>query len=376
MRGHVRKRGKTYSFVVDIGRDENNKRKQKWYSGYKTKKEAEKALNDTLNKIEKGEYFISENISLKNYLRKWLEDYVELTLSTKTIKSYKEMIDWYIIPNIGNIPLNKLKPLNIQNFYKKCINEFNLSGTTTLYCHRILHKALKQAVLWQMLNSNPADAVEKPKKSKKQLQVLNTNHVEKLLNRLKETTLYMPVLLALTTGLRRGEICGLKWSDIDLENKTLYVKEQLQSNNGILELVPTKTAGSKRKIILLDFTLPILKQHRKHQLQNKLLLGNEYTDNNFVICQTNGNPYNPDYITGNFARHISKLSKELNIPKIRFHDLRHTHATLLLKQGINPKVVSERLGHSQVSLTLDTYSHVLPDMQKEAAEKLNDLLAK
>lgn len=375
LRGHIRRRGATYSIIVDIGSDEDGKRKQKWYSGYKTKKDAEKALNNILVRLENGQFFTTEKMFLHQYLSMWLEDYAQLSLAYKTFTSYKDNIEKYINPHIGNISLQKLKPLHIQSFYKKCLADLSLSGTSTLYLHRILHVALKQAVKWQLLNTNPTDSVEPPKKGKEEMIVLDSSQVKNLLKRLEGTTLYMPVLLAVTTGARRAELCAARWSKIDFESKTLYIDSQLQKNkNNDLELMPTKTKSSKRTIELLSYTIPILKEHLEKQIHNKETLGEDYIDGDFVLCKIDGNPYDPDYITRNFARYMTKLSKELSIPKIRFHDLRHTHATLLLKQGVHIKVVSERLGHASVSITLDTYSHVLPNMQKEAAKKLNDLL--
>lgn len=370
----IYKRGKTYTIVFDIGRDENGKRKQKSKGGFRTKKEAEKALNEIKFKLQKGEYFESEDIFFKDYLNKWMKEYCKNTLAPKTITTYNQLMICYILPKLGNIKLDKLKPLDLQSFYNYLQNDLNLSGTTALHCHTIIHTSLKHAVQWQILNKNVADAVTRPKRTNSKMNVLNVEDMNKLLERLEGSTLYLPVILAVTAGLRRGEILGLTWNNIDLQKKTIYVEHQLQKVDDEYKLLPTKTAKSKRKVALLDYTIPILKSHRKLQLQNQLLLGSEYEDNNLVCCKSDGKPYDPDYVSRNFLRKMTRISEELNIPKIRFHDLRHTHATLLLKQGVNPKIVSERLGHSNISITLDTYTHVLPDMQKEAAEKLNDLM--
>lgn len=374
MRGHVYKRGKTYTIVVDLGRDENDKRKQKSQGGFKTKKEAEKALSELLVKIEKGDYFVSEDMTYKEYLNKWLSEYCCNNLTPKTIKTYKQIINAYILPRLGNIKLDKLKPLDLQSLYNFMQNELCLSGTTTLRCHEVINISLKHAVQWQMLNKNVATSVTRPKKKKTEMQVLTAEQTNLLLDRIKDLTLYLPVLLSVTTGMRRGEVLGLTWDNIDLDAGVAYIEGQLQKVDNEFKFVPTKTARSRRKIVLLDYTIPILRDIRKKQTQQRLLLGAEYEEYNLVCCQANGNPYDPDYVSRNFLRHMNKISSELNIPKIRFHDLRHTHATLLLSKDIHPKIVSERLGHSSISITLDTYTHVLPDMQKEAANKLNGLL--
>ena len=174
--------------------------------------------------------------------------------------------------------------------------------------------------------------------------------------------------------MRRGEVLGLTWDNVNLNSGEINVERQLQRVNGKYEFVPPKTVRSKRKISMLNYTIPILKDIRKKQMEYKLLLGPEYNEFNLVYCKATGEPYDPYYISRNFLRQMTGIATELNIPQIRFHDLRHTHATLLLSQNVHPKIVSERLGHSSISITLDTYSHVLPDMQKEAAEKLNDLM--
>ncbi|ERI92151.1 site-specific recombinase, phage integrase family [Clostridiales bacterium oral taxon 876 str. F0540] len=174
--------------------------------------------------------------------------------------------------------------------------------------------------------------------------------------------------------MRRGELCGLKWENVDLDEGVIYVKNQLQTIENVKQIVPLKTAGSKRKVILLDYTISILKDYKEQQEENKKIYADKYDEENFVLFHVDRTPFDPDYISRNFARWMHPISKELNIPKIRFHDLRHTHATLLLKVGANIKAVSERLGHTSVAMTLNTYSHLLPDMQKDAVRKLGSLL--
>lgn len=370
MRGHIRKRGSTYSVVVDTGRDENGKRKQKWYSGYKTKKEAEKALADIIVKVEKGEYFEPEKMTLAEYLDYWLETYAKTNVAPSTYKRYCEFAK-HIKTGLGQIMLPKLKPAHIQNFYSKLL-ETDLSKSTVLKIHRMLHLALKHAVNWQIIISNPADAVTPPRSDKVEMHVWDVETANKFLRDITDTPVYIPVLLALQTGMREGEICGLKWENVDLKQGFLTVKYTMQRINGVLTLKDTKTAKSKRTIVLMDYTVQALKEHKKKQNEVKLMMGRAYNDQNFVCAWDDGRPYDPHYVGEKFAELVNKRG----YPKIRFHDLRHTHATMLLQQGVNPKIVSERLGHSQISITLDTYSHVLPNIQKEAVSKLDELFAK
>lgn len=374
MRGSIRKKDNAWQYTVDIGNDPvTGKRKRKSKGGFRTKKECEKALAEIITELEKGDYFEISKITFENYLYKWIENY-KSNLSPRTYQRYIDDIKNYISKYLGKIDLNELKPLHIQQFYKFCLEDLKLSPTTVIHFHAVIHKSLDQAVKWQIIKSNVANAVTKPKKIRKEMIVWNQKDVNLILDRLKGMTIYYPVLLAVTTGMRRGEILGLTWDNIDFEKEVIYVQKQLQKINDQLILVQPKTKRSIRKITLPNNIIPLLKELRKEQFKNKLYFGENYNSDDFVICQNDGRPYDPSYITKNFGRIIRRISKQLNVPVISFHDLRHTHATLLLKAGVNPKVVAERLGHTTVSMTLDTYSHVLPDLQQEVAEKINDIL--
>lgn len=369
MRGHIRKRGKKWCAIIDVGNDPvTGKRKQKWLSGFKTKKEAEVALAEFIQQYNSGSYIDNKGITVSDYLDKWFHDYVEIKLAPRTQSRYLEIINNYFIPEFGHMKLSDLRPFHIQDHYSKAIDK--LSPSTVLYHHRVLHKALKMAVKWQYLMHNPADNVEPPSAKRKDFTVLSTEQIDTLLQYLKEKNhvLYIPIVLAIMTGMRRGEICGLQWQDVDLDSGLIQIKHQLQRINGELILRETKTAGSRRPIALDDITISLLKAHRQQQRENRILFGPAYQIDNFnyVCTWPDGKLIDPDYISHAFP----KILETLNLPSIRFHDLRHTSATMLLKAGINPKVVSERLGHTDIRITLNTYSHVLPNMQKEAAEKL------
>ena len=374
MRGHVYKRGNTYTYVVDLGRDQNGKRMQTSKGGFDLKKKAEAAMNQLIVKVEKGDYFVSKDMFYKDYLEKWMLEYCVTNLEPKTVKTYKQLIDSYIIPKLGNLKLDKLRPLDLQSLYTYMQTVLGLSGTTALRCHEVINVSLKHAVQWQMINNNVALSVQRPRKNKPEMNVLDAEQSNMLIERTSNLTLYLPILLALTTGMRRGEILGLTWDNVNLDEGVIYVKRQLKTDKGILKFGTLKTTKSKRKIVLLDYTIPILAAEKKRQAELSSEICPQHKKWNLVICQSDFSPYQPDYVSRNFLRKMTKISIELNLPKIRFHDLRHTHATLLLLGGINPKIVSERLGHSSIGITLDTYSHVLPCMQEEAATKLNMLM--
>lgn len=370
--GHIRKRGDKWCFVVDLGYDEDNKRKQKWYSGFKTKKEAQGKLTEILQTINTGQFVENTNATLNDFLFRWLNDYASINVSHNTFESYKYVVCNHLIPKFGKIKVINLKAANIQKFYSDTVKNTDLSTTTVLYIHKIFKQALNHAVKWQLIHSNPCALVDPPRKSNQEANYLQEEELFKLLDHCYGKPIHIPVFLATTTGMRRGEILGLRWKDIDLDDGMIYVSNNLQLVNKELKLTATKTEKSKRPVKMNKTTITYLRRQKIMQAKNRLMLGEEYKDMDFVCCWDHGVPFRPDYITQTFSRIIKKLE----ITKISFHDLRHTHATLLLKEGIHPKIVSERLGHSKVSITLDTYSHVIPDMQTEAAEKIEEMLFK
>lgn len=373
MKGHIRKRGSGYQIIVDLGRDPlTGKRKQKAQGGFKTKKEAEKALAELIIKIEKGEYFDSQKISMKEYLEKWLEIKKPL-LKPTTYLFYERIVNNVLIPNLGKMQLDKLKPLHLQSFFTELLNRDDINSTTVKHYYTTLKTALNQAVKLQLIPSNPCDAIEPPKRAKSNKSILDLKHIFYILEYAQNNfeTMYIPLLLAITCGLRHGEILALKWSNVDLEKGLITITENAPIRiNGENYVSTTKTSTGKRAVKLLPFTIPILKQHKRKQLENKLLFGKAYINSDLVCCWPNGEEIRPDYITHTFK----KILKKCNLPEnIRFHDLRHTHATLMLLAGINPKAAAERMGHASTDFMLDTYSHLLPTIQDEAVEKLNNL---
>ncbi|MCT8978269.1 site-specific integrase [Clostridium sp. CX1] len=372
MRGSIRKRGATYQIRVDLGKDPlTGKRKEKSMSGFKGKKEAEKALAILIADIEKGEYFEADKMTLKDYLYYWLETYAKVNVATSTFIRYKEFCN-HIIKHIGNLILDKIKPANIQKFYSTLLSSGKLSSGTILKIHRMFHQALKHAVNWEIINTNPTEYVTAPKANKTQMTVWEPELANKFMNGVRNTNAFIPVMLALTTGMRAGEISALKWSNINFDNEFISITHNMQRVENGYELKQPKTDKSRRTIAMMDMTVKELKEHRKKQLALKLYMGPDYKDEDFVCAWDNGSPFRPHYISDIFRDNVKKLK----FPKIRFHDLRHTHATIMLSKGVHAKVVSERLGHSNISITLDTYSHVLPNMQKEAVSKINDVFEK
>lgn len=378
MRGCITKKGTSYYVVVDIGKDSAGKRKQKWFGGYKTKKEAEKNLVKHISDIENNTLVSSDKMTLKDYLNYWLSSYVDNNLSETTIYGYRYLMELHVIPILGNIQLQKLQPIQIQNLYDEKLKNGRLDGKGGLsaksitYIHRVLRKALSQALKLQLVSRNVADYVEIPKKKPFNASVLNKNELSLYLDAFKDTYLYLPVVLALSVGLRRGETLGLRWKDIDFENKTIIINQTLlHAKAGIIVGTP-KTERSHRSIVISESILGLFKKQQEKQAEYKSKLEDAYNDHDLVCCHEDGSPINP----ATLSRKFEKILRRNNLNHIRFHDLRHTNATLLLECKVPAKIVSERLGHSTIGITMDLYSHVLKEMQEEAANKLEDLIFK
>jgi len=241
---------------------------------------------------------------------------------------------------------------------------------TVLHFHRLLHRALSQAVKWQLLARNPVDAVEPPRPQRQKMNAINEKDTALLLDKLAGSSLFSPVLFAVTTGLRRGEVLALRWKDVNLVEGRITVNQSLEQTNNGLRFKSPKTERSRRQVPLPSVTLDLLKEHKKKQNEERLRLGPIYQNNNLVFPRPDGSTMPPDSFSTNFAAFIRRSG----LKHIRFHDLRHSHATQLLLQGVHPKIVSERLGHSNISITLDTYSHVLPGMQEDAVLKIDTSL--
>lgn len=385
MRGSVIKRtGKNgavyYDIVFDAGRDPvTGKRKQKWLRGFNTKKDAEKALAQAIAEVERGTYLEPVKITVGEYLRYWL-DHVRHKVAPKTVDGYANIIEKHLVPALGSILLCKLQPLHLQRYYEQSLREGRkdtkkslgpgLSTQTVLHHHRVLHSALEQAVKWQLVARNVADAVEPPRPQRGTPAAVTEEEALAVLDALRDTYAYTPVLLALGTGMRMGEILGLRWQDADLNAGVLYLRQTYQKAGGEYIFRPAaKTKGSIRPVPVPPFVVRELKAHRKQQLEWKLKAGSAWQDFDLICTMQDGTPIKPTTL----SKYFGTVARSLGL-RMKFHDLRHAHATLLLKWGVHPKIVAERLGHSTTRLTLDTYSHVTPTMQDEAVKLLEENL--
>ena len=275
------------------------------------------------------------------------------------------LLEAHIIPALGGLNLAKLRPAPLQSYYAAQL-DLPRAPSSVRKDHNYLHWALKQAVRLQILATNPADFVVPPRVMRTEMKVLDEAQAADMLRAAKGTSLYMALLLAVGTGMRKGELLAARWSDVDLEAGTLAVNQTLQEAYGKLLCKEPKTAKSRRRITLPGVVVEALRVHRAEQAKKTLAREPGYVESDLVLAAPGGGPWWPS----NFDR-VWRRFKTRQKLEIRFHDLRHTHATQLLKAGVHPKVVSERLGHASIGITLDTYSHVMPGMQEEAAEKID-----
>ncbi|MBS3969639.1 MAG: site-specific integrase [Clostridia bacterium] len=359
--------------IVDLPPDpKTGKRRRKWIYG-ETRPEVKRAANQLEERIASGNFAEPSNVTVKGYLTQWLEDYCA-HLEATTVSGYKRYIEKHVVPFLGHVKLQKLKPIDIQKFYNDEI-ENGYKGTTVLQIHRILSKAFKDAYKNDLIERNPMEKVDPPKTDDDfKPTIYNDKQFNKLLDSIAGTSDEIPVLLAGLLGLRRGEVFGLRWADVDLRQGIISIRKSLVPVNGELEHKQPKTKKSIRDISIPQGLIPLLKKHRKASMQilsqEKTVQNKGWQANCFVCCNKDGERINP----GSYSRHFKELLKKYGLPHIRFHDLRHFNATMMLKYGIDVKVAAERLGHSTPNITQITYQHVLKDIDVEAADKLNKLL--
>jgi integrase len=375
MKGHIRQRSPGHWAIVLEMRDASiGERKRKWHSFTGTKREAQVECARLVAEIHRGTYLEPAKTTVAQFLERWLES-TKANVAPRTHERYAEIVRTNIVPLIGTAILSKLKPAQISEAYSKALSEGRrdrkggLSPRTVLHVHRVLKQALKQAVRWELLHRNPSDAVQPPKIEKRRMATYDMAQTAKLLEALKGQRIYVPALLAVLCGLRRGEIAALKWRNVDLEKASLAVVESAEQMNGSVRLKETKS-GRVRTVALPLTVRDALRAHRLAQAQQLLKLGVRLGDDNFVCALEDGSPMQPTFITHEWVRTI----KGTALPRYRFHDLRHAHGTHMLASGTHIKVASERLGHSKVGITLDLYSHVLPGMQEDAAAKIDAAL--
>lgn len=371
MRGQIIKRGETWTVRIFLGRDTTGKRRyfNKTIHGNKT--DANKYLTGKLREKDLGIFIEPASMSLSDYLDKWLSESVKQRVREQTLDSYKMQLK-HVRNSLGSRKLSDIKTLDVQ----KLINSLTAKGLaprTVRYVHAVLSSALKQAIKWNILSQNPCTSCDLPRKIKKEMKCLTTEQTVAFLEAAQNTKHFALYRLVVETGLRPEEYLGLQWKDIDVERGVISIQRAvIEGRKGGFYFDEPKTNGSRRSIPISQDLIAELKKHRRAQLEEKLKLGSVYRNLDLVFASEIGTPLQQKNMRD---RHFKPLLKKAGLPDdVRVYDLRHTTATMLLSEGVNPKIVSERLGHASIVLTLDTYSHVLPTMQEDATARLETML--
>ncbi len=375
MKGHIRERSPgRWAIVLDVQDAATGKRKRKWHSFQGTKRQAQIESARLISELKGGGYLESSKITFAQFLHQWL-GHIKSRVSPRTHERYTELVEKNIAPLLGAVHLSKLRPPQIAAAYTKALLEGRrdgsggLSPNTVIYMHRLIKQALAHAVRWEIIARSPADAVDPPKVERATMSTYDMAQTVELLEAVRDTRLFIPVVLGVLCGLRRGEIIALRWRQVDLANAQLAIVESAeQTGDGVRYKQPK--SGRSRTVALSAFVLDELRAHRLRQAEELLRLGARQNEATFVYTREDGQPVQPRSLTHAWHQIIARTA----LPPIRFHDLRHAHATHLLSSGVHPKVASERLGHSKVGITLDLYSHVLPGMQADAAARVDDAL--
>ena len=368
MRGHIRERSPgRWAIVIDVPQD--GKRKQRWHSFKGTKRQAQIECARLIAELQNGTAVEPSRMTVAAFFERWIE-HMQGQVSPRSHERYAEIARKNLMPLLGGLSLTKLQPAHISQAYAKALasgrrdGAGGLSPRTVTHMHRVLREALQQAVRWQLLARNPADAVKPPKVERKQMNVLDTDAAVAMIEAARESPLFVPILLGIRCGLRRGEVVALR----DLERGQISVVASAeQTEQGVREKEPKN--GKGRTIVLSATEVEELRTHRARQAEGLLALGVRLTDDHHVVTRADGQPLQPRSLTHAFVKFVRQHGFQ-----IRLHDLRHSHATHMLASGVHPKIAQERLGHSSIGVTLDLYSHTMPGMQREAMSRVDAAL--
>jgi integrase len=365
MRGHITKRGDSWTALVDLPPDPATGKRRRKRVTARTRREVENQIAVVLAAAQTG-YTDAGKLTVREFFDRWL-DASAPTLRPATVRRYRDLARLHIAGVVGNLKLAKLSPAEVQRLYADRLAA-GLSPTSVRHVHGLLHRALGDAVRWGLLARNVTDAVDPPKRSTPEARTWDAREVATVLATAAGDDLEALWRLALLTGMRRGELLGLRWTDVDLDGGALSVRRTMSRGaSSRLENGEPKTASGRRRIALPASVVESLRRHRVRQLAYRLQAGPAFEDRGLVFANETGGPVHPNSLAIRFRRLIAAAG----VPTIRFHDLRHTCATLLLSQGVHPKVVQERLGHADIAMTMNLYSHVTADMQRQAADQLD-----
>lgn len=358
-----------WTLVVTAGSDARGNPKQVWKTVRGSKDEAQRELTKLLHDRDGGRMVAPQGITVGAYLTEdWLPHQAS-RIRPSTWTGYEGLIRRYILPAVGDTRLDRLRPLDVQRVIDGMLAA-GLAPRTVVQTYRVISSSLKHAAKLGLIATNPALGAQPPRVERADLEVPDPDGVKAILEAARGTWLEVPLLVAATTGVRRGELLGLSWKSTDLTKGLMNVSSAIQRRDGQLVVVEPKSARSRRTVGLPSMTIDALNRHRTTQLERRLVLGEAWHEMDLVFERGDGLPIDPDSLTHGFRR----LATTLGI-KVRLHDLRHSYATALLRADVHPKIVSEALGHSSTAFTMDTYSHVVPSMQRAAALAIDEVFA-
>jgi integrase len=375
MRGSVIKRGSTYSIVLDLGRGPDGKRQRKWHSGYRTRKEAERARIELLARVDQGAYVEPSRLTLTTFLRdQWLPSLAGQVRPT-TLHGYRTNLQRYVLPAIGGLTLQRLTPAHLNTVYGSLLASGGkggrpLSARTVQAVHMTVRKALGDAARWGLVVRNVAELASPPRPRRAEMQTWTAAELRAFLEHVQDERLHALWMLAASSGMRRGELLGLRWVDVDLDRSRVAVRQTLVIAGREVVFSQPKTNRGRRSIAIDPRTVEALRGRRKAQLAEPSHGRAHGPTPAWCSPREDGTPIHPEWLSDAFEWRI----KTARLPRIRFHDLRHTHASLGLAAGIPVKVMSERLGHSSSSFTADTYQHVTPALEEQAASTVARLV--
>jgi len=378
MKGHIYQRSKgSWTIVYDLPSDPvTGKRRQRSQTVRGTKRDAERALREVLVSVDQGGYVRPTKLTVSGLLKQWLQNYASIKTSDRTQESYAAVVDRHLIPGLGKVALSELQPQQIEGYYAdrltkgRADGQGGLSARSVGYHHRILSNALEYAIRMGLVVRNAAKLVDPPRVGRTAMRTLSPEEVNRFLDAAKDTDHYVYFATLVYTGLRRGELLALRWRNLDLGGSKLsVVATAYKLSSGEYRIKEPKTVHSRRTVILPPSLVELLQAYRFDQELLRIQLDIGLGADDFVFSRADGSPVNPNAVTLAFRR----ILKRAGLEGVRIHDLRHTHATLMLRAGVHPKIVSERLGHANIGITLDIYSHVLPGMQEAAADKFDGL---
>ena len=358
-----------FRVCFEYGFDENGKRIRK-HKTYASRKEAELVLSRHNVAMEDGTVVQPRRMTLAEWLSYWMKNMYMPRAAETSIYGYVNMIDRYIVPSMGKIQLQRLKPMHIQKYYTMLMEQRNLSPNTVLKHHDLLNSALKAAVRQEYISKNPAQGVDRPKKIKHEAKVYTPEQLQSLFRLIEGNRIETAIKLGAYLGLRREEICGLKWKDIDFEKRTLHIRRAMIQVGTEVVVKDTKTNASQRRLYIPDSLLTTLKKEYSKQAENKKNFGEAWHGTDFVIVWEDGRPYRPNYISELFT----KFLKKNGLPKIVLHELRHTFASISNEAGVQEFNIGKAMGHANVGTTKKIYTHLFDDKHTTAVNAVANLI--